>query len=129
MWPNPQESADLVKFTEETLDGKLHFLCNENFAIVRISGNTPWWNSCRMFFRCLSFIILSKTTTKNQFRQCNMSNFLVNLLTWNKFILTQFSFIKHICEKDKINYYFIKFWPEMILESSLAFGPDIVMSN
>ena len=26
MRPNPQETADLVSFTEETLNGKLHFL-------------------------------------------------------------------------------------------------------
>ena len=25
MWPNPQETADLVIFTEEILNGKLHF--------------------------------------------------------------------------------------------------------
>ena len=25
MWPNPQEIADLVTFTEEILNGKLHF--------------------------------------------------------------------------------------------------------
>ena len=29
MWPNPQESADLVTFTEEILNGKVHFLCSE----------------------------------------------------------------------------------------------------
>ena len=28
MWPNPQESADLVAFTEEMLNGKLPFLCS-----------------------------------------------------------------------------------------------------
>ena len=28
MWPNPHETADLVTFTEEILNGKLHFLCN-----------------------------------------------------------------------------------------------------
>ena len=28
MWPNRQETADLVTFTEEILNGKLHFLCN-----------------------------------------------------------------------------------------------------
>ena len=28
MWPNPQEAADLVTFTEEILNGKLHFLCS-----------------------------------------------------------------------------------------------------
>ena len=28
MWPDPQETADLVIFTEESLKGKLHFLCS-----------------------------------------------------------------------------------------------------
>ena len=29
MWPNPQETADLVTFTEEIFNGgKLHFLCS-----------------------------------------------------------------------------------------------------
>ena len=31
MWPNPQETADLVTFTEEILNGKLHFLRCEYF--------------------------------------------------------------------------------------------------
>ena len=26
MWPNPQETADLVTFTEEILNEKFHFL-------------------------------------------------------------------------------------------------------
>ena len=28
MWPNPQVPADLVKFTEEILNGKFQFLCS-----------------------------------------------------------------------------------------------------
>ena len=28
MWPNSQFPVDLVKFTEEILNGKLHFLCS-----------------------------------------------------------------------------------------------------
>ena len=28
MWPNPQETADLVTFTKEVLNGELHFLCS-----------------------------------------------------------------------------------------------------
>ena len=32
MWPNPQFSADLVIFTEEILDGKLHFLCSDKIS-------------------------------------------------------------------------------------------------
>ena len=36
MWPNSQGTADLVTFTQEILNGKLHFLCSvmlflENF--------------------------------------------------------------------------------------------------
>ena len=30
MWPNPQETADLVTFAGEILNGKLQFLCNVN---------------------------------------------------------------------------------------------------
>ena len=29
MWPSPQFLADLVTFTEEHLDPKLHFLCSK----------------------------------------------------------------------------------------------------
>ena len=29
MWPNPKFPVDLVTFTEEILNGKLHFLCSE----------------------------------------------------------------------------------------------------
>ena len=29
MSPNPEKTADLVTFTEEILDGKLHFLCRD----------------------------------------------------------------------------------------------------
>ena len=28
MWPNPQETEDMVTFMEEILNEKLHFLCN-----------------------------------------------------------------------------------------------------
>ena len=28
MWPNPQFPADLVTFSEEIFNGKLHFLCS-----------------------------------------------------------------------------------------------------
>ena len=34
MWPNPQEPGDLVTFTEEILNGKLHFLCSVWFEGV-----------------------------------------------------------------------------------------------
>ena len=32
MWPNPQETADLVTLTEKILNGKLNFVCSVGFA-------------------------------------------------------------------------------------------------
>ena len=34
MWPNLQETADLLTFTEEILNGKLHFLCSDNYSWI-----------------------------------------------------------------------------------------------
>ena len=31
MWPNSHDTADLITFTEEIFNGKLHFLCNACF--------------------------------------------------------------------------------------------------
>ena len=33
MWPNPQETAQLVTVTEEILNGKLHFLCIDSMRL------------------------------------------------------------------------------------------------
>ena len=30
MWPNPQEIADLLAFTEDILNAKLNFFCSAN---------------------------------------------------------------------------------------------------
>ena len=34
MWPNPQETADLVKFTEEIFNKKLHYFVQ--FSLVSL---------------------------------------------------------------------------------------------
>ena len=36
MWPNPQETVDLVTFTEEILNGKLHFC--EVYKAISVNG-------------------------------------------------------------------------------------------
>ena len=41
MRPNPQESADLVTFTEEILNGKLHFLCSVKYQMFDRILNAP----------------------------------------------------------------------------------------
>ena len=40
MWSNPQETADLVIFTEEIFNGKLHFLYSEGF-FTEAKKNNP----------------------------------------------------------------------------------------
>ena len=37
MWPNPHETADLVISTDEILNGKLYFLCNDTFTIYPLN--------------------------------------------------------------------------------------------
>ena len=37
MWPNPQEPADLVTFTDEILNGKLRFLCSVKNLLSNLS--------------------------------------------------------------------------------------------
>ena len=53
MWPNPQETADLVIFTEKILNGKFHFLRSVNhlnqlqrqpYLIVSVSINYTIWS-------------------------------------------------------------------------------------
>ena len=34
MQPNPQETPDLVAFTKEIFNGKIHFLCSEKGDIT-----------------------------------------------------------------------------------------------
>ena len=38
MWPNLEFPADLVTFTEETLNGKLHVLCSDSKMRVEANG-------------------------------------------------------------------------------------------
>ena len=38
---NPQETTDLVTFTEEILNGKLHFLCSVFNAIITQLSRAP----------------------------------------------------------------------------------------
>ena len=37
MWPNPQFPGNLVKFTEEIFNGKLHFLCSDWLSSIFFS--------------------------------------------------------------------------------------------
>ena len=45
MWPNSQFPVDLITFTEEIPDGKLHFLCGTNYTFPWISPFYSSWKS------------------------------------------------------------------------------------
>ena len=57
MSPNPQETADLVTFTEEILNGKLHFLCSEVNEIISnvFSRRKISLNKNKTFFQSQKF--------------------------------------------------------------------------
>ena len=38
MWPNPQESADLVTSTEQILNGKPHFLWSVYLVVLAVKN-------------------------------------------------------------------------------------------
>ena len=51
MWPNLQETADLVTFTKEIYNGKLHFLCSDDID-THTSLISPYSNEmsfCNIF--------------------------------------------------------------------------------
>ena len=49
MWPNPQETVDLVTFTEEILNGKLHFLWSVKFS-EKLKFLTSWYTHAHRTF-------------------------------------------------------------------------------
>ena len=80
MWPKPQfswyvtaqkkETTDLVTFTEEILNGKLHFLCSEiygtwtsyfcpSLSLIQFSHGTFWNVRTTFFYFCCIAVFLS----------------------------------------------------------------------
>ena len=74
MWPNPQ-SADLVTFNEEILNGKLHFLCSVNEILL-----TYWIvvGGVALFFFFVYFTIFTQIIGKTDisFKINNNKNIL-----------------------------------------------------
>ena len=69
MWPNPQFSADMVTFTEKTLNGKLHFLCSLYLDSDSRESQSVWEDLTWKLHICLA---------KNYV--CNMAGNLLNSL-------------------------------------------------
>ena len=79
MWPNPQETADLVTFTEEILNGKLHFLCSDNInSSIHILH-------VRLYPRFFNFSISrSAGMAKRTFPTLNWANIFPSLVPLHK---------------------------------------------
>ena len=69
MWPNPDKTVDLLIFTAEILNGKLHFLCTEsrtNFTNIRGSISVVFlgillflWNICYVMMVTCTIKVIS----------------------------------------------------------------------
>ena len=56
MWPNPQFSADLVTFTEEILNGKIHFLYSDTLIFMmyyEVGSVLPNCKTMLLYRKCL----------------------------------------------------------------------------
>ena len=53
MWPISQETADLVTFTEEILNGKIHFLCSDISFVKQLMVIKIYFvKTCQQFLIC-----------------------------------------------------------------------------
>ena len=78
MWPNPQKTAGLVTFTEEILNGKLHFLYGEfgmSLEIFVFFFIKKAWKSFGYTFTLFQ--------TWLYIRECRLLLFLFNLISTN----------------------------------------------
>ena len=68
---NPQETADLVTFTEEILHGKLHFLCSVWVKIFDLKDNNSQWNPVLLIIEISMCSPISNVSLKRLLNQMN----------------------------------------------------------
>ena len=88
MWPNPQETAALVVFTEEILNGKLHFLCSvwwkvlmtpdRNFKLISLYSITFFYCKISKF----PMVFKSANSAKTNWFQNEQTYLLVQSQQW-----------------------------------------------
>ena len=73
MWPNSQETADLITFTEVILNGKLHFLCsdwsrgfNKGHFYILSKTYLIFYHVLEMQMMLFSWLFQFYTSTRNQ---------------------------------------------------------------
>ena len=85
MWPNRQETADLVAFTDEILNGKLHFCAalistkqaaSRQATLIEALRQVQFLNSCNTFTREI-FVRIQNPAWLNYYK-----NYVFDLLIW-----------------------------------------------
>ena len=79
MWPNPQETGDLVTFLEEIFNGKVHFLCSRghcfNWSVLAQLNISSIKNKIEFFVKQvksnLDVLIISETKIVDSFPNVN----------------------------------------------------------
>ena len=90
MWPNPQETTDLVTFTEEILSGKLHFLCSVRRSYKVQEDNVTILDAFQLLMfiiyrLLLQIILISVSLIQSSMMLCiepfcrNMLNIILNI--------------------------------------------------
>ena len=89
MWPIPEETADLVKFTKEILNGKLHFLCSDESE----------WEELRMDEGALQLVraqydkvLLLKESSFSKLLPIQPSYFFKGYTFWGQLLLEEIHF-------------------------------------
>ena len=118
MWPNPQETTDLVTFTEEILNRKLHFLCSEtisNFKKLDIGNHLSKTFKLRssnwayiFWFKNQTFlkgITATRCSIKIGVLKCfaNFTGKHLKDLCWSLFLIKKSFFLKSFFNKSDRN--------------------------
>ena len=113
MWQNPQFPADLVKFTEEIINGKLHFLCSVINYLSILNKSIEHWKRLESSFAVLlvDFNARSKSCYPDDIK--SMEDTHLDSLGWTdglhqlilepRYILPNFSSCIYLIFTDEIN--------------------------
>ena len=126
MWPNPQETANLVTFTEEILNVKLYFLCNvfvtifiiifyEFFSESKLAFSPFETFHSHLLWCCPSIQIVHvpilhsdmKTLCLSHNLSCVCYYFRIPIILWLSPHLVRFSTISRISRLPAMSFWFL----------------------
>ena len=124
MWSNPLETADLVTFTEEILNGKLHFFvqCGIGWQPLTIAVKWSMLNVCRRLgYVCGSFAAISQITffQRNSWKKIVTQKVVLRINFPQCLTLLNCSPIWHVLQNNSNTIFYRNFISENIRSISL----------